>query len=418
MPFNNNSGDTTSSTVPANCRCETCKLSRFESSAIRGAVVHQYSYRPRTWRLNKVSNDPFDYFMGVELECDDYFTDSNGSRVHSRFTNEQAADMRRPKNLWMAKRDGSVTGPEFVSHPATLTYWAKQETGLRSMFRMLVHAGFRSHDNDHAGMHINISKNAFIDSTHLYRFLTLIHGNVDWSLKMSQRTASSAEQWASITYLTDETRRQTEVERIMPEHQSYWNRPTSSNRYQAVNCPPDGQRFEFRLPRGTFRFDRFMKNLEWTAAMIEYSRNFSLLDMTSTRFMKWVVETQTALYPNLVKYIRVRFTGYGANGRTATPVVSNVVTDASGQRISPRTGLPMRAYNRRDGAVRPPGRPVGYSPRATRVVSTNFADECSVRSTSGLYCEYTRNHSGLHGAPSVNRPDFPRSEIRPANFAY
>ena len=408
MPFNNNAGDTTTAAIPAGCRCETCKLARFESSTIRGAVVHAYSFRPRTWKLNKVANDPHDYYLGVELECDNYLMDRNGSRVRSSFSNEQAADMRRPKNLWLAKRDGSVSGPEFVSHPSTLAYWAKHEVQLREMFQMLVHAGFRSHDNDHAGMHINISKNAFADSAHLYRFLTMVHGNVEWSLKMSQRTASSAEQWASVTYLQDEERRQREVENIMPDHVSSWNRPRSSQRYQAVNCPPDGHRFEFRLPRGTFRFDRFMKNLEWTVGMVEYSRTGVVADMTPTKFMRWVVDTQATVYPNLVKYIAQRFTGY-VNRADAT--ANNVVTDATGQRISPRTGLPMRAYNRREGAVRQPGRPVGYSPRATRVVSSSYVDECGVRSTNGLFCEYTRGHRGLHGAPSVRQPDFPRNTI-------
>jgi hypothetical protein len=127
------------------------------------------------------------------------------------------------------------------------------------------------------------------------------------------------------------------------------------------------------------------------------------------------VDTQATVYPDLLKYIAQRFPS--VVNRTA-PVASNVVTDATGQRISPRTGLPMRAYNRREGAVRSPGRPVGYSPRNTRVVSSHISDECGVRNTNGLFCEYTRNHRGLHGAPSVNRPDFPRNTIRPQYSAY
>lgn len=368
MPFNNNTGDTTERGVPAGCTCEACKLARFERSTIRGAVVHQYSYRPRAWKMNAVANDPFNYHLGVELETDNYRTDrATGSRIRAVATNEQAAGMRMPKMLWMAKRDGSVSGPEFVSHPATLTYWQRNSAKLAEMFKMLVHSGFRSHDNDHAGMHINISKNAFEDPRHLFRFLSLIHGNAAWSLKMSQRTNASAEQWASISYLADEQRRQTEVERIMPENGTtlpYYQRG-SSHRYQALNCPSGQSRFEFRLPRGTLRLDRFMKNLEWTVAMIEYSRTHMLADMKSLDFMRWA-QANRAQYPNLVKFINERF----ENILTA-PVVTDsapVETNNEGVRISPRTGRPVRAYNRREGAVNPPGRPVGYRPSLGRVV--------------------------------------------------
>lgn len=369
MPFDNETGDTTTTGVPVGCTCEACKLARFESSTIRGAVVHQYSYRPRAWKMNSVANDPFAYHLGVELETDNYAMDrQTGARIRATATNEQAAGMRLPKMLWMAKRDGSVSGPEFVSHPATLTYWQRNSAKLAEMFKMLTHSGFRSHDNDHAGMHINISKNAFDDPRHLFRFLSLIHGNAAWSLKMSQRTASSAEQWASITYLADESRRQAEVDRIMPEAGTtlpYYQRG-SSHRYQAVNCPSGQGRFEFRLPRGTLRLDRFMKNLEWTVGMIEFSRTHMLSDMTSLDFMRWAKRNR-AQYPNLVKFLNERFpaevTATAATANVSTPVVTG-----DGTRVSPRTGRPVRSYNRRATAVNPPGRPVGFRPSLGRVV--------------------------------------------------
>lgn len=384
MTFNNRLNDTIERHVPTDCGCETCKLARFEGSAIRYAVVHNYSYRPRTWKMNKVANDPYDYFLGVELETDNYKLDENGLRVRSRFTNEQAADMRRPKMAWMAKHDGSVSGPEFVSHPGTLAWWHSKRRELGDMFQMLVHAGFRSHDNDKAGMHINISKNAFADNKHLFRFLTLIHTSPVWSLKMSQRTETSARQWASLDYLADDTRRQQEVDRILPEPGVTSWYSGSSQRYQALNCPSGELRFEFRLPRGTLRLDRFFKNLEWTVAMIEYTRtNRAVSNAKPVEFMRWVMKAENRrLYPNLAAYLVERFDNLiivaddinlptvvstspaptGEATRRATPVVT---TDESGVRISPRTGRPMRAYTRREGANRP-GRPTGYSPRRAR----------------------------------------------------
>lgn len=396
MTFDNQRNDAVTDTVPPNCQCETCKLRRFEDSAIRDAVVHNYSYNPRRWNLNAVRNDPFDYYLGVELETDNYRLDANGDRVRARVTNRQAVSMARPARLWLAKADGSVSGPEFVSHPATLTYWHSKADKLAEMFRMLVHGGMRSHDNNKAGMHISISKNAFEDQRHLFRFLTLIHGNAEWSLKMSQRTRSSAEQWASINYLADDAMREEEVIRIMPTEEQRRTRGYyqlgSSHRYQAINCPSGGihsaGRFEFRLPRGTLRLDRFFKNLEWTVAMIEYTRNTLVEHQKANLFMRWVLsKDQREQYPNLAKFLTERFddmiivaddlipAGFGPDmvvtpvrprARTATPVAAAQpeATDP-GVRISPRTGRPVRQYNRRPGARRP-GRPTGWSPNRDR----------------------------------------------------
>jgi len=440
MPFDNTAQDTTERAVPAGCTCETCKLLRFEGSAIRNAVVHQYSHRPRVWQMKSIRNDPFDYFLGVELETDNYKIDaSTGLRTRSVLTNNQAADMRRPKMFWMAKRDGSVSGPEFVSHPATLSFWQSKEAQLREMFQMLLHAGFRSHDNDKAGMHVNISKNAFTDSAHLFRFLTLLHGNADWSLKVSQRSRTSAEQWASLDYLADATRRQQEVDIIMPTPETLAAEAAaraanpygygysslrrsaghgSTHRYQALNCPSGQGRFEFRLPRGTLRLDRFMKNLEWTVAMIEFSRTGRVAGMKSALFMRWVGERQ-AQYPNLVKFLGERFGAAAVGSPVATTTrtrtrravtVADPLADALyATRISPRTGLPVRSYNRRATATRPPGRPVGFSPvRSRRVVAEYPAQPCALTQyhDGGYYCEYTPGHPGEHGAPGVQTPNF------------
>lgn len=369
MAFDNRTNDTTERSVPVGCGCEVCKLSRFEDSKLRNAVVHAYSYRPRTWRLNNTGpTDPHNYYLGVELETDDYrINPSTGYRERSNVDNRVAADMRRPKNLWMAKHDGSVTGPEFVSHPSTLAYWRKNQKALKDMFQMLVHAGYRSHDNDNAGMHINISRNAFADGPHLFRFLSLIHASPAWSLKMSQRTAASARQWASLDYLAQAARRQSEVDRLTsgPE----WARGSSS-RYQALNAPSGQPRFEFRLPRGTLRIDRFFKNLEWTVAMIEYTRTHrSVASAKPLPFMRWVMAHRTD-YPNLAKFLVERFENLIIVAPADMP--DAIVADTTTSEPAPTAERTRRAYNRRPGA-NPPGRPVGYRPpRRTATFTLDF----------------------------------------------
>ena len=45
---------------------------------------------------------------------------------------------------------------------------------------MLTHASFTSHNGAQAGMHINISRDAFSSPEHLHRFLTLLTIRPDW----------------------------------------------------------------------------------------------------------------------------------------------------------------------------------------------------------------------------------------------
>lgn len=311
------------SSVERQCACEACKFARFEGSKLRNAVVHGYAHSPRGgWKPKSIRNDPDNWYLGVELETDNFSRSRTAGVSYAKVNNNVAADMRRPKNLWVPKRDGSVSGPEFASHPATLAYWRKHSRDLSDMFKMLVHAGYRSHDNDRCGMHINISRSAFENVGHLYRFLTLINVNPTWTIKMSQRTASSARQWAKLELQDSADRRSTCEVMAGARRRSIFQTPATSrrvpdstpitdwgqalDRYTALNAPYGQPRFEFRLPRGTLRLDRFFKNLEWTHAMVEFTRDSKVTTSRPANFMKWAEENKSA-YPNLVAYLIEKF---------------------------------------------------------------------------------------------------------------
>jgi hypothetical protein len=276
------------------CGCESCKMARFEGTTLKRAVVHSYSYAPARWKMHKGAADRYKrnlYYLGVELE-----TTKQNYRSASK---NIAADMRLPKRFWVAKNDSSVTGPEFASHPATLAFWHSKQAELDEMFKMLRHGGYRSHDGGKAGMHVNISRDAFADARHLYRFLTLLHVDTNWSLVMSQRTSSQASQWANLGEHNDVVARRRHAT-------GSFNRSYYCNRYSALNAPAGESRFEFRLPRGTLRLDRFYKNLEFTVGMIEYTRDNKVRDCSPAPFMKWV-ETKATEYPNLNSFINEKF---------------------------------------------------------------------------------------------------------------
>lgn len=283
----------TATAESAACSCETCKFLRYEDSKLRGAVVHQYSYRPE-WRFRQLAGETPAYYLGVELET------SAGHAANNRWvSNELAADMRLPKTLWVAKRDGSVSGPEFASHPATLAYWNSKRNDLSEMFKQLLHAGYRSHNGDTCGMHINISRSAFADKQHLFRFLTLIYDNPNQTLKLSQRTANSARSWAKLQPLRNPAERHAWTDQV-------GSGPTAGchDRYVALNAPWGQRRFELRIPRGTLRIDRFFKNLQWTVAAIEFTRTSTVHD--ARRFGRFAayVAAHSEQYPDLLAFLQ------------------------------------------------------------------------------------------------------------------
>lgn len=303
-----------------NCSCEACKFRKFDdTSVLAGALGHidgAYSAPPGGWRKRGAGT----YWLGVELETD-WVEGLYGARLPQ---GERAVDPQRAVLLtrpddgfWWPKSDSSVSGPEFASMPATFDVWKSYTDDMAEMLRMLVHAGYRSHQGDHCGMHVSFSKTAIDNGPHLLRLLGLIHRSPQWSLTMSQRTQTSV-RWSKLTDVATLAQRQAYVRQAMRPTDRWGNSVWSFDRYIALNNPTDNSshatgRYEFRLPRGTLRLDRFYKNVEWITAMIEYTRDdghkdwcaggqTSVLAASPTAFGRWVADS-AATYPNLHSFM-------------------------------------------------------------------------------------------------------------------
>lgn len=335
----------------AACDCEPCKRKDGLANSVRAGRIHSYTSQPRNgWRprytareTERVAEGVAIPTFGIELETaapqvvytnlpdrpvlpflpynatpDQRAEYERVVRDRNRWDERNAAHRRRqaerqnarghiradeavslasPRGFWHAKHDGSVTGPEFASQPASLAYWRAQRAHLAGMLRSLLHGGMRSHDGDTCGLHINIGTRSFDNAEHLARFAKLVYVNPRWSTRMSQRTHSSVQHWARFDELTDDASRQRWAEEVF--RYGY----ASRSRYIVLNASNEG-RIEFRLPRGTLRFDRFMAKLEWVAAMVEYTRDGSNVVQVSP-FMRWV--QRTGEYPALLTYMQERF---------------------------------------------------------------------------------------------------------------
>jgi len=366
---------------PLRCTCEPCKRKAGIPNAVRPRSIHGYTSTPRNgWRprftaaeLRRTAPQNIHTF-GVELETSapaNRYTDlpnrphypylpygasgaqraeyqlrltacrdwDRRNREHRQrqaeqfrqrgdMTAEEAVSVAAPRGLWWAKHDGSVSGPEFASQPGSLAYWRHQAPALERMFTSLVHGGMRSHDGDTCGLHVNIGSNAFgkfgwgsteedqrTAGEHLYRLATLLCDgrNARWAKRMSQRTDDSLH-WADFGYLGNERNRRNWA--IQFGQYGY----AGGERYSVLNAGNEG-RVEFRLPRGTLRIDRFYSKLEWTAAMVAYTKDPDNAT-TPVAFMRWVAERPSE-YPYLLAYMRERFaTGTYAFEEAANASVS------------------------------------------------------------------------------------------------
>jgi hypothetical protein len=214
-------------------------------------------------------------------------------------TAAEAISLAAPRGLWHPKQDGSCSGPEFASHPATLAYWRAQRSHIAGMLKALVHGGMRSHDSGQCGLHVNIGTDAFGDAEHLYRFASLVVANPRWATRMAQRTHEQVSHWARIAPLTNDAERRDWAESVF--RYGY----ASQDRYWVLNASNSG-RIEFRLPRGTLRVDRFLAKVEWVAAMVEYTRDPNNA-VQVTAFLHWA--ERSGDYPALVAFARERFAG-------------------------------------------------------------------------------------------------------------
>lgn len=285
---------------PDTDNCAACAASRtVYPNRVATTRVFGHGYTPSGgYQLRRAGvNDTAQYYMGVELETDSHAKDDvYGDDRYSDLSREQVATMALPVNFWEPTQDSSITGIEFVSHPATFAWWKANETELREMFRALLHAGYRAHDNGNCGMHVSISHNAFEDERHLYRFLTLVHFDPEFMIALSQRNSDQVSQWCDVhnyNFKKPQNRKHTAMGMV---HGNYYD-----TRYVALNTP-DSIRYEFRMPRGTLRFSRFMKNLEWVHSMVEFTRNAKLRECKPTRYVEFV-KANSSEYPNLAKFL-------------------------------------------------------------------------------------------------------------------
>lgn len=283
--------------------CSGCNGYDDDDDYGRDRRVHSWDYRPSTWRPK--GNYPAEALMGLELEVG-----GNARRVAdvvSRYDDDES-------HLYL-KEDGSITGVEIVTHPATLAW--SQNFDWDGLLRDLRAAG--SEVDDGYGLHVHVSRNAFRQAgykstPHQMAWLMFMYRHSFELEKLARRHGS---RWASFR-----TPERGELKR------KAGHVPSNDDRYVAVNCN-NAKTYELRFFRSTLETHELYAALEFTDASVEYTRGIKATDvlrgesLTWDHFRQWV---DAKRYPNLtreIERIREETRRAAARVRTTRPTATS-----------------------------------------------------------------------------------------------
>jgi len=226
--------------------------------------IHSASYKPNPIFHGKEKNG---LYVGIEIEAEnegDYNNDNIAKELLESFSDNE--------NNFYIKNDGSLNhGLEVVSHPYTITKILKC-TWLSDVLNMLDSHGFKSHNTSTCGLHVHLSRSAFIDSMHQTRFAWYIYES-GYTVPIARRGFNS--------YCI-------KVNKHLSD-----NHPDndSQSRYEAVNFE-NTHTIEVRVFKGTLKLETIYNTLLFLDAVFHWTETVRLPILSSiTRdkeFLKFI----------------------------------------------------------------------------------------------------------------------------------
>lgn len=250
-------------------------------------AINDYYYKPEPIFYGDNDN----MFMGIELEIDGAGEDRENA--------DELLTIDGYSRIY-CKHDGSLDdGFEIVSHPCTLEYHCNNMEWQKIMEKS-INMGYRSHDARTCGLHIHISKKALgrdyeeIDKT-IGNILYFVEKFWDKMLKLSRRTQDQLDQWASRYGLTEGEKPKDMLDKAK----------SNGNRYKAINLLPSNT-IEFRLYRGTLKYNTFIATLQLTKHIAQISGYLSHEEMELITWSDFVESIKNEEYTELLQYLEDR----------------------------------------------------------------------------------------------------------------
>ena len=245
--------------------------------------IHDYSYKP-----DPIFRGQGSRFFGVELEID-------GAGKDDDFAEELLDIANRDSENLYIKTDGSLDdGMELVSHPMSLDY--HKQFCWQEIMHTAIQQGYRSHNTSTCGLHVHVNRNCLGENQTeqdevISRILFFVEKNWNELLRFSRRSEYSMNRWAA-RYGFEKTGRE-----ILDKAKK-----GNNGRYAAVNLC-NYYTIEFRLFRGTLKYNTFIATLEFVNLIIQ-----TAMDYTETELQKlsWSEFVSDISEPELITYLKER----------------------------------------------------------------------------------------------------------------
>lgn len=212
------------------------------------SVIKEYGYKPEP-----IFYGSGDLFLGVELEIDKGGEKGEHAQTILDIANE------KEEHLY-CKHDGSIEdGFELVSHPMTLAYH-EERMPWREILSTAAAMDYCSHQTATCGLHCHVNRSALGDTEEeqeevIARIVYFVETHWNKLLRFSRRTEENINRWASrygVAGNPKETYKNAKDKRL--------------GRYVAVNLE-NTNTIEFRLFRGTLRYETFLAALQLVEAI-------------------------------------------------------------------------------------------------------------------------------------------------------
>lgn len=239
--------------------------------------IRNYGYKPKPHFYG--GQDGEKLFMGFELESGGLPSSSDAAEFAVELCDDE----------YYLKSDASIPkyGFELVTHPMTLQY--HKNFKWREIFERMINKGMRSHDLEcKCGLHIHVSRDAI-----------------------------SEDKWAFISWFVNKYRNEWETiaRRKHCHYSRYKENPktlcrkeyytdASETRYCAVNFDNENT-IEFRLFRGTLKYETVIAALEIVDAIVRWADGITFGDAVHSPFIKFMtfIKSQPEKYEHAITYL-------------------------------------------------------------------------------------------------------------------
>ncbi len=195
------------------------------------------------------------------------------------------------EDVFYCKHDGSLyDGFEIVSHPMTLR--AHKTMAYSDMLAELKKAGCKSHSTTTCGLHVHVSR-SFFTMSETVKLGLFVYFNKSRLETFARRTETSYAKFKPV---------------LRSDLKAAGH---SDRRYEAINFE-NARTIEFRLFKGTLKFETFMATLEFCDAVSRFVKTVSACSIVNKNggfdlFKTFVnKDGNRKLYKNLIQYLDAR----------------------------------------------------------------------------------------------------------------